>query len=255
MNPAILLVDVASANREELKSFLRNQNCDVVTCQDAESAVICCRRMQPDLVLLYDSLPDTTSFSLCRRLKEDPLNRLAPVVLLKPSADQWDIHRGREAGATDIWATPSALWEVQQRSQTSLRLKMYMDEQAKSALFSLARSVDSKRNLRNGHSDLLMTTPSNWGKVSVLPKKICRNSASPAGFMTSANLPCRKVSFLNPARWMHTKSKSCASIPSSEKKSARPSNRFALSFPSFAITMKRWMAAAILTAFVATPFR
>ena len=164
MNPAILLVDVASANREELKSFLRNQNCEVVACQDAESAVICCRRMQPDLVLLYDTLPDTTSFSLCRRLKQDPLNQLTPVVLLKPSPDQWDIHRGHEAGATDIWAAPSSLWDVLQRIQTLLRLKMYMDEQAKSALFSLARSVDSKRNLRNGHSDLLMTYAEQLGR-------------------------------------------------------------------------------------------
>src|SRR5258708_19860742 len=112
MNPAILLVDVASANREELKSFLRNQNCDVVTCQDAESAVICCRRMQPDLVLLYDSLPDTTSFSLCRRLKEDPINQLTPVVLLKPSPDQRYIHRGRVSRATHLLPSPSSLFDV-----------------------------------------------------------------------------------------------------------------------------------------------
>jgi putative two-component system response regulator len=164
MNPAILLVDVVSTKREELKSFLRNQNCDVVTCQDAESAVICCSRMQPDLVLLYDTLPDTTSFALCRRLKEDPLNQLTPLVLLKPSPDQWDIHLGQEAGATDIWATPSSFWDALQRVQTLLRLKTYMDEQAKSSLFSLARSVDSKRNLRNGHSDLLMTYAEQLGK-------------------------------------------------------------------------------------------
>ncbi len=164
MNPAILLVDVVSTNRDELKSFLRTQNCDVVTSQDAESAVICCRRMQPDLVLLYDTLPDISSFALCRRLKEDPLNQLTPVVLLKPSLGQWDIHRGQEAGATDIWATPSSLWDALQRIQTLLRLKAYMDEQAKSALFSLARSIDSKRNLRNGHSDLLMTYAEQLGK-------------------------------------------------------------------------------------------
>lgn len=164
MNPAVLLVDVASTNREELKTFLRNQNCDVVTCQDAESAVICCRRMQPDLVLLYDTLPDTTSFALCRRLKEAPLNQLTPVVLLKPSPDQWDIHRGHEAGATDIWANPSSLWDALQRIQTLLRLKTYMDEQAKSTLFSLARGLDSKRNLRSGHSELLMTYAEELGK-------------------------------------------------------------------------------------------
>jgi putative two-component system response regulator len=120
--------------------------------------------MQPDLVLLYDTLPDTTSFALCRRLKEDPLNQLTPVVLLKPSPDQWDIHRGQEAGATDIWATPPSLWDALQRIHTLLRLKTYTDEQAKSALFSLARSVDSKRNLRNGHSELLMTYAEQLGK-------------------------------------------------------------------------------------------
>src|SRR5260370_37771131 len=158
MNPAILLVDVASANREELKSFLRNQNCDVVTCQDAESAVICCRRMQPDLVLLYDSLPDTTSFSLCRRLKEDPINQLTPVVLLKPSPEQWDIHRGREAGATDIWSTPSTSRGVLQRIQTLLRLNMYREEQHYSTHYANARCVVSIQILRKVHSALQTTS-------------------------------------------------------------------------------------------------
>jgi putative two-component system response regulator len=164
MNPAILLVDVASPNRDRLRSFLQTQNCDVIAAQDAEAAVLHCPRVQPDLVLLYDTLPDTSSFALCRQLKKDPLNQLTPVVLLKPSPDQWDIHRGQEAGATDIWAHPSSLWDMLQRIQTLLRLKTYMDEQARSALFSLAHSVDSKQNLRNGHSDLLLTYAGQLGK-------------------------------------------------------------------------------------------
>src|SRR5260370_24974989 len=102
--------------------------------------------MQPDLVLLHDSLPDVGSFELCRQIKKDPLNQLTPVVLVKPSPDQWDIHRGREAGAMDIWPTPSSLEELLGRIQTVLQLKKYMDEQPKSVLFSLARSIDSKKN-------------------------------------------------------------------------------------------------------------
>ena len=74
MNPAILLVDVASANREELKSFLQAQKCDVSTAQDAETAVKYCLQTQPDLVLLFDTLSDTDSFELCRWLKRDPLS-------------------------------------------------------------------------------------------------------------------------------------------------------------------------------------
>jgi putative two-component system response regulator len=156
MNPAILLVDVASANREELKSFLQNQRCDVVTAPDGESAVRCCLQTQPDLVLLHDSLPDIGSFELCRLVKQDPLNQLTPVVLLKSSPDQWDVYRGREAGAVDVWTTPPSLWDALGRIQMLLRLKRYMDEQAKSAVFSLAQSVDSRNNLKSGHSEHLV---------------------------------------------------------------------------------------------------
>ncbi len=155
MNPLIMLVDVASANREGLKSFLHSQKCDVDTAEDGESAVRCCLQTQPDLVLLYDSLPGTDGFVLCRQIKKDPLNQLTPVVLLKPSPDLWDVQRGREAGAIDIWANPASHSHFLGRIQTVLRLKKYMEEQAKSAVFALARSVNSKQSLRNGHSERL----------------------------------------------------------------------------------------------------
>src|SRR6267154_2455993 len=95
MNPAILLVDANSTSLEEWKSFLESQKCEVHTAEDGESAVSCCFQMQPDLVLLQDSLPEIRSFELCRRLKKDPLNQLTPVVLLKPAPDQWDMQRGQ----------------------------------------------------------------------------------------------------------------------------------------------------------------
>ncbi len=164
MNPAIMLVDVASANREGLKSFLQSQKCDVDTAADGESAVRCCLEMQPDLVLLYDSLPDIGSFELCRQIKKDPLNQLTPVVLLKPSPDLWDVQRGREAGAMDIWADLASHWDVLGRIETLLRLKSYMDEQAKSAVFALARSVDSKHNMKNGHSERLVAYAEQLGE-------------------------------------------------------------------------------------------
>src|SRR6266571_6736291 len=164
MNPAILLADVVSANREGLKFFLQNQKCDVTAAADGVSAVRCCLQTQPDLVLLYDDLPDIGSFELCREIKKDPLNQLTPVVLLKPSPDLCDIQRGRDAGAMDVWPNPSSSWDLLGRIQTLLRLKKYMDEQAKSAVFALARSVDSKQNLRNGHSERLVAYAEQLGE-------------------------------------------------------------------------------------------
>src|SRR5216683_4476862 len=164
MNPAILLVDADSTNLKEWRTFLESQKCEVYTAEDSESAASCCLQMQPDLVLLQDSLPNIRSFELCRRLKKDPLNQLTPVVLLKPSPDQWDIQSGRDAGALDVWATPSTFWDALGRVQTLLRLKNYMDEQAKSMVLSLARSVDSKQAMRNGHSERLLAYAEQLGE-------------------------------------------------------------------------------------------
>jgi len=164
MNPAILLVDVASASRKEWKSFLQSQKCDVETAADGESAVKLCLQMQPDLVLVHDSLPDIAGFELCRQIKNDPLNQLTPVVLLKSLLDQWDVQRGRDAGAIDIWAAPASLWDALGRIETLLRLKKYMEEQAKSVVFSLAGSVDSKQHMRNGHSERLVAYAEQLGE-------------------------------------------------------------------------------------------
>jgi putative two-component system response regulator len=156
MNPAILLVDVSSVNREELKSFLQARKYNVGTAADGQSALACCLLMQPDLVLLYDSLPDISSFDLCRQIKKDPLFQLTPVVLLKPSPGLSDVQRGQDAGAMNIWANPVSHWDALGRIETLLRLKRYMDEQAKSAVLALARSIDSVQNMRNGHSERLV---------------------------------------------------------------------------------------------------
>ena len=100
MNPAILLVDVALRSREEWKSFLQSQKCDVETAADGESAVRCCLQTQPDLVLVRDTLLEMGSFELCRQIKKDSLNQLTPVVLVKPSPDQWDVQRARDVGGS-----------------------------------------------------------------------------------------------------------------------------------------------------------
>src|SRR5260370_11813968 len=152
MRLAILLADVASAARDNWKSFLQNQKYDVFTAEDADATLKACLLLQPDLVLLHDGLSDTDAAELCRRLKSDPLNHLIPVVLVKPSPDVSDIARGREAGAVDYWGAPNSLWDALSRVQCLLRLKSYIDEQAKSVLLSLARSIEAKHPLRSGHS-------------------------------------------------------------------------------------------------------
>lgn len=153
MNPTILLVDVASAERENWKAFLENQKHNIFTAENAESARRLCLQLQPDLVLLYDHLPRIRSFELCRRLKEDPLNRLTPVVLVSAAPTPRELEQAREAGAADFWGPASSLWDGLGRIQSLLRLKRYIDETGKCVILALARSIEARHSLMHGHSD------------------------------------------------------------------------------------------------------
>lgn len=171
MNPTILLVDIASQGREEWRSFLRSQNCEVYAVEDGKAALRCCSALQPDLVLLYDGLPDTNSFDLCWQLKENPLNHLTPIVLIKASPEPCDAVHGREVGAADCWGTPTSHGDALSRIQTVLHLKNYVDELAKSVLLSLARSIEAKNPRRTGHSERLAEYAERLGKSAGLTEK------------------------------------------------------------------------------------
>jgi len=147
MNATILLVDVASEERENWKAFLESQKFEVFTAETAESARQLCLRLQPDLVLLHDHLPQVRGFELCRRLKQDPLNQLTPVVLVSHAPTPTELEQGLEAGAADFWGKPASLLDGLGRIQSLLRLKSYIDEQAKCVVLSLARSIEAKHSL------------------------------------------------------------------------------------------------------------
>jgi putative two-component system response regulator len=156
MRPMILVVDLASSDRTDWKSFLENQGYEVFMAGDKDTAVQQCQVLQPDLILLHDTLPEIDAFGLCRFLKESPRNELIPIVLIKAGSDATDISRGRHAGATEVWGTCTSLEEGLSRMQMLLRLNHYIDEQARSVVLSLARSIESKNSLREGHSERMV---------------------------------------------------------------------------------------------------
>jgi putative two-component system response regulator len=174
MNPTILLIDVDSSARDTWKAFLQKQKYDVFTAEDAKSALGACLELHHHLVLLHDNLLDVGGFELCRRLKGHPLNRLIPVVVIKPSLDPMDISRGREAGAADFWGTSDSLEDALSRVQSLLRLKNHIDEQAKSVVLALARSIEAKHPLTDGHSERLAEYAVQLGESFGLPEEELR---------------------------------------------------------------------------------
>jgi putative two-component system response regulator len=147
MKPTILLVDVSSSDRESQRAFLEGQGYEVLAAGDEETAEQLCLQLQPDLVLLHEHRPRIAGAELCRRLKQDPLNQLTPVVLISDSATPAEVLRGQEAGAADFWDAPCSVRDALGRIETFLRLKNYIDEQAKAVVLTLARSIGAKQSL------------------------------------------------------------------------------------------------------------
>ena len=155
MKPILLLVDIASNDRENQRIFLESQGYEVLIAESQDTAEQLCVHLQPDLVLLHDHHPRLDGADLCRRLKQEPLNKLTPIVLISSSPTPAEVLRGREAGAADFWETPCSLREALGRIEAFLRLKSYIDEQAKAVVMALARTVDARHSATDDHSSHL----------------------------------------------------------------------------------------------------
>src|SRR6266404_4747832 len=171
MRPMILVVDLASPDRSNWKSFLENQGYEIFMAGDEDTALRQCHLLQPDLIILHDTLPEIDAFGLCRRLKESPRNELIPIVLIKAATESVDISRGQHAGAAEVWGTCTSLEEGLSRVQMLLRLNKYIDEQAKSVVLSLARSIEAKDSLSEGHSDRMAEYVAELGKQEGLAEQ------------------------------------------------------------------------------------
>jgi putative two-component system response regulator len=171
MRPTILVVDLASRDRTDWKSFLESQGYEIFMAGDGGSALRQCHLLQPDLIMLHDTLPEIDAFGLCRRLKESPRNELIPIVLIKAVSEPADVSRGRHAGAAEVWGTCASLEEGLSRLQMLLRLNIYIDEQAKSVVLSLARSIEAKDSLSEGHSNRMAEYAVELGENVGLPEQ------------------------------------------------------------------------------------
>jgi putative two-component system response regulator len=164
MTPTVLVVDGDPSNCADWEALLLSQGYDVIAARSGEAALTLCPSVQPDLVLLNDTLPDTQGLEVCRRLKEDPRNRLTPVVLVTATDHISFGPRALESGVDDFWGHHPTPWEALNRVNSLLQMKTYIDEQAESVIFSLAQSIEARDPFDTGHSARVSSNAERFGK-------------------------------------------------------------------------------------------
>ena len=148
------MVDDGAANRELIRSYLGQIDCDVREAEDGPAALAQIEISAPDLVLLDVRMPKMDGYEVCRRIKAMPHGRLLPVVMITGLSQTTHRIMALEAGADDFMAKPVEGAELIARVRSALRLKELYNslDGAEHVIFSLATAVEAKDAFTERHT-------------------------------------------------------------------------------------------------------
>ncbi|GFO58665.1 hypothetical protein GMST_09900 [Geomonas silvestris] len=130
--PRLLLAD-DNADMRDYVQRLMGTWCEIRAVADGEEAwqEIC--RHRPDLLLTDVMMPRLDGFGLLARLRNDPLTRSLPVIMLSARAGEESRSEGIEAGADDYLVKPFSARELVARVKTNLEMARLREESARAA--------------------------------------------------------------------------------------------------------------------------
>jgi DNA-binding response OmpR family regulator len=124
----VLVIDDGVDELAVLELVLGNEGFLVETAEGGESGLAKARVAPPDVVLLDLHMPGLDGFGVLERLKEDPRTASVSVIVVSGSADEGDVVRALELGATDYVAKPYAVEILLARMRAVLRSRREKEE-------------------------------------------------------------------------------------------------------------------------------
>jgi diguanylate cyclase (GGDEF)-like protein len=147
----ILIVDDQAVGRTTLKRVLTSDGYHLLTAADGLEALKILESNLVDLVLLDVMMPDMDGFETCRRIRENPLLRELPVLMITSLNDRNSKLKGLMSGADDYITKPIDGAEVRARVRTIVRLNRYRTLIDQSNQLSHLRDFDALTDLPNAH--------------------------------------------------------------------------------------------------------
>jgi putative two-component system response regulator len=123
----ILCVDDEPANLKLLEAALIPRGYEVIKAKNGEEALERIKGQEIDLILLDVMMPKIDGFEVCKKIKENPLTQLIPVVMVTALADKESRIKGLEKGANDFLTKPVDSSELIVRVKNLLRVKEFED--------------------------------------------------------------------------------------------------------------------------------
>ena len=119
--PYILVIEDEEALATLLHYNLDKEGYRVELSGDGEEALIRIDEKLPDLVVLDWMLPSVSGIEVCRRLRQRPVTRNLPIIMLTARGEETDRARGLDTGADDYIVKPFLMSELSARVRAVLR--------------------------------------------------------------------------------------------------------------------------------------
>jgi CheY-like chemotaxis protein len=104
--PTILVVDDEPTIRELVRCTLEDEHVVILEASDGVEALERAQAARPELILLDVHMPRLDGIEACRRLRGDPTQAGARIVLLTAAGQDADRARGLAAGADEYLTKP-----------------------------------------------------------------------------------------------------------------------------------------------------
>src|SRR5450759_451641 len=102
----ILVVDDNDMNLTLLSKILELEGYQVTTALNGMEAIRLAEQQMPDLAILDVMMPDMNGYELCRKMRQPPLDKKIPIVMLTATSGDKDRQEALDAGANDVWNKP-----------------------------------------------------------------------------------------------------------------------------------------------------
>ncbi|MDX1662881.1 MAG: hybrid sensor histidine kinase/response regulator [Candidatus Promineifilaceae bacterium] len=122
---AILIIDDQKVMRETLGMLLSHKDYTIAFAADGLTGLQKAEHIIPDLILLDIMMPGMDGFEVCRRLRQHPVLRDVPIVMVTALNDRKSWMRGIEVGADDFVFKPFDSVELRTRVHNITHLNRY----------------------------------------------------------------------------------------------------------------------------------
>jgi len=169
MEKIIYVVEDDESIRELIRMALNSFSYQVLTFDNAESAIEAINSQIPDLVLFDIMLPDMSGLDATKIIRQNPRTKQLPILLLTAKDTEFDKVSGLDSGADDYMTKPFSVMELGARIRSIFRR---IPHNEKSQSINEIATADFSINLETRevfkHGDLIDLTLKEYELLQIL---------------------------------------------------------------------------------------